>query len=153
MPVVSLTDIAIRHLKPVPGKQVTYTDRSLKGFGVRVSERGVMTYVLVVGANRKRIKIGNVGVLKLSDARATARSKLAEKQLGINQHTTAPTVTDLAGDLISVLAVDGETLTVGGRRGIRSFVDDPALRCVGRVGGSKCEIIFQRLHGSSELAA
>jgi hypothetical protein len=61
-----------------------------------------MTYVLVVGANRRRIKIGDVGVLKLSDARAAARSKLAEKQLGINQHTTAPTCTDALATFLHV---------------------------------------------------
>ena len=50
MPVVSLTDMSIRQLKPVAGKQVTYTGRSLKGFGGRVSTHGAMTPV--VGANR-----------------------------------------------------------------------------------------------------
>lgn len=35
MPVITLTDLAIRNLKAVPGKQVTYLDKSLKGFGVR----------------------------------------------------------------------------------------------------------------------
>ena len=34
MPVITLTDISLRNLKPAPGKQVTYFDRSLKGFGV-----------------------------------------------------------------------------------------------------------------------
>jgi len=45
MPVVTLTDITLRSLRPTPGKQVTYIDKSLKGFGVRVNERG-MSYVL-----------------------------------------------------------------------------------------------------------
>jgi integrase len=102
MPVVSLTDLSIRHLKPVPGKQVTYADRSLKGFGVRVTERGAMTYVLVVGANRKRLKLGNVGILKLAEARTAARLKLAEKQLGINQHTSAPTYNDALATFLVV---------------------------------------------------
>lgn len=104
MPIVSLTDLSIRHLKPVAGKQVTYTDRALKGFGVRVTERGLMSYVLVLGANRKRIKIGDVGVLKLSQARETARSKLAEKQLGLYQHTTAPTYKDALETFLEVKA-------------------------------------------------
>ena len=45
MPVVTLTDITLRSLRPTSGKQVTYIDKSLKGFGVRVNERG-MSYVL-----------------------------------------------------------------------------------------------------------
>jgi hypothetical protein len=107
MPVVSLTDISIRHLKPVPGKQVTYTDRSLKGFGIRVTERGAMTYVLVVGANRKRIKIGDVGILRLADARTAARTRLAEKQLGIRQHTSAPTYNDALATFLEAKAQGG----------------------------------------------
>lgn len=82
MPVVTLTDISIRNLKPEGGKQVTYIDRSLKGFGVRVSKTGHSSFVLVMGANRQRVKIGDVGVLKLADARTAAKTMLAEKQLG-----------------------------------------------------------------------
>jgi len=48
MPVVALTDLAIRHLKPVPGKQVTYLDKSLKGFGVRGGTEA-MTCILIYG--------------------------------------------------------------------------------------------------------
>ncbi|MDP2367238.1 tyrosine-type recombinase/integrase [Rhodoferax sp.] len=99
---MALTDLSLRTLKPVAGKQVTYTDRSLKGFGVRVGKSGAMTYVLVVGANRKRIKLGDVGVLKLAEARAAARVKLAEKQLGIHQHTTAPTYNDALETFLKV---------------------------------------------------
>ena len=85
MPTVVLTDRTIPHLKPVLGKQVIYLDRTLKGFGVRVSERGRMSYVLTYGANRQRIKLGDVGVVKLADAREQARNILAERQLGIRQ--------------------------------------------------------------------
>ena len=82
MPVVTLTDITLRSLRPTPGKQVTYIDKSLKGFGVRVNERG-MSYVLTVGPERQRIKIADVGVVALKDARTKAKTILAEKQLGI----------------------------------------------------------------------
>lgn len=82
MPVVTLTDISIRSLKPKVGQRVTYFDKSLKGFGVRVSETGHGSYVLVVGANRQRVKIGDVGTVKLAVARQAARTLLAEKQLG-----------------------------------------------------------------------
>jgi hypothetical protein len=81
MPVITLTDLAIRNLKPTPGKQVTYLDKNLKGFGVRVGAE-TMTYVLVNGPNRTRTKLGEVGILKLADARLKARSILAERQLG-----------------------------------------------------------------------
>ena len=84
MPVTTLTDLAIRHLKPVPGKQVTYLDKSLKGFGVRVGAES-MTYILTYGPNRTRVKLGEAGIVKLADARAKARTILAERQLGVHQ--------------------------------------------------------------------
>ncbi len=85
MPIITLTDLAVRSLKPTAGRQVTYLDKTLKGFGVRVGA-GSMTYVLTYGPNRTRVKLGEVGVLRLADARHKARSLLAERQLGIHQH-------------------------------------------------------------------
>lgn len=82
MPVITLTDISLRNLKPAAGRQVTYFDKSLKGFGVRVGSEA-MTYVLVYGPNRTRVKLGEVGILKLAEARAKARTILAERQLGV----------------------------------------------------------------------
>ena len=61
MPVVALTDISIRNLKPVPGKRVTYLDKTLKGFGIRITENGQMSFVLTYGPNRARVKLGEVG--------------------------------------------------------------------------------------------
>jgi integrase len=90
MPIITLTDITLRSLRPTPGKQVTYIDRSLKGFGVRVNERG-MSYVLTFGLERQRIKIADVGVVPLKDARTKAKTILAEKQLGIAKPEAAPT--------------------------------------------------------------
>ena len=82
MPVVTLTDISIRALKPVPGRQVIYTDKSLKGFGVRLTSSGVMSFVLTYGDDRRRVKLGDVGIIKLADARAEAKRILAEQTLG-----------------------------------------------------------------------
>ena len=73
-------------LRPiVPGKQVIYGDRSLKGFGVRVSGAGRISYVLPYGANRQRIKLGDVGIVKRAEEREKARAILAERQLGVHQ--------------------------------------------------------------------
>ena len=100
MPVVTLTDISVRNLKPVEGKQITYVDKSLKGFGVRLTEKGQATYVLVVGVNRQRIKIGDVGVIKLADARNAAKTLLAEKQLGHLRPHKAPTYQAAVDDFL-----------------------------------------------------
>lgn len=80
MPVITLTDISIRNLKPVPGKRVTYLDKSTRGFGIRITENGQMSYVLTYGPNRTRVKLGDVGVIKLAEARHKARTLLAERQ-------------------------------------------------------------------------
>ena len=55
MPTISLTDLTVRNLKP-QGKRITYLDKSLKGFGVRITETGHACYVLTYGANRQRVK-------------------------------------------------------------------------------------------------
>ena len=91
MPIVTLTDITLRSLRPVTGKQVTYIDKSLKGFGVRVTGTGAMSYVLTLGRERQRIKIADVGIVTLKDARARAKTLLAEKQLGVGKPTSSPT--------------------------------------------------------------
>jgi integrase len=94
MPITTLTDITLRNLKPVPGKQITYLDKSLKGFGVRVTESGAMSYVLTYGPNRKRIKLGDVRIIKLGDARTKAKTILAERQLGVHRSDGAATYHD-----------------------------------------------------------
>jgi integrase len=78
---VSLTDMTLRTLKPT-ATQVTYWDRDLKSFGIRVSPGGTMTWTLLVGQERQRIKLGTYPVIKLKDARALARTRLAEMVLG-----------------------------------------------------------------------
>jgi hypothetical protein len=45
MPTVTLTDMTIRALEPAEGKRVTYLDKYLEGFGVRVTENGAKPYV------------------------------------------------------------------------------------------------------------
>lgn len=41
-----------------------------------------MSFVLTYGPNRTRVKLGEVGILKLAEARTKARTILAERQLG-----------------------------------------------------------------------
>ena len=101
MPVVTLTDLTVRMLKPVPGKRVTYLDKGLKGFGVRVTPTGQKSYVLVMGANRQRIKLGDVGLVKLADARDRAKDLLAQKQLGSHSTTSTPTYQSAVADFLA----------------------------------------------------
>jgi hypothetical protein len=79
-----LTDITIKALKPPPSGQVTYTDDSLPGFGVRVSQGGVKSFVVVYGRSRRRVTIGRYPTISLQKARTTARAMLAEHRTRAN---------------------------------------------------------------------
>lgn len=77
-----LTDLSVRKLKPPSKGQVTYTDDTLPGFGVRVSQGGVKAFVMVTGRNRRRITIGRYPALTLHEAREKARAIAAARTLG-----------------------------------------------------------------------
>jgi integrase len=83
-----LTDISVKALQPPESGAKTYFDDSLGGFGVRVSQGGTKSYILVHGKTRSRTPIGRVGIVTLKQARDKARDILAEKQLGRYQETT-----------------------------------------------------------------
>lgn len=82
MPVTQLTDITVRALKAPEKGQRLYRDKSIRGFGIRVSQGGTKTFVVVHGANRQFTTIGRYPILSLSDARTEAKRLLAEKTLG-----------------------------------------------------------------------
>jgi integrase len=85
VPKVELTDISVRSLKAPDRGQITYQDRRFPGFGVRVSQGGGKSFVLVHGAKRQRITIGRYPIISLKDAREEARRILAETTLGKRQ--------------------------------------------------------------------
>lgn len=101
MPIVTLTDLTVKNLKPQSGTRVTYFDKSLKGFGVRVSASGHASYVLVVGANRQRVKLGEVGIVRLAEARVAAKNLLAERQLGTHRQLSSPTYKTALDDFLA----------------------------------------------------
>lgn len=82
MPLLQLTDISIRALKPPAKGQCLYRDKTIRGFGVRVSQGGTKSFVVVHGSNRQFSTIGRYPMLSLKDARTEARRLLAEKTLG-----------------------------------------------------------------------
>ena len=82
MPKAHLTDIAIKALRPPRKGQETYWDQTLTGFGVRVSQGGGKSFIVMHGANRKRTSIGKYPIITLSDARTAAKRLLAEQTLG-----------------------------------------------------------------------
>jgi len=83
-----LTDVSIRALEAPATGQKLYLDDALKGFGVRVSQGGTKSFVLMYGAKRRLVTFGNWPVVSLSKARELARNKLAEVQLGADHART-----------------------------------------------------------------
>jgi integrase len=62
-----------------------YRDAGLPGFGVRVSQAGTKTFVLVHGRDRQFVTIGRYPIITLAQARTEAKSLLAKKTLGLLQ--------------------------------------------------------------------
>jgi Arm DNA-binding domain len=114
IPTISLTDLSVRHLKPMEGKRITYLDKSLKGFGVMVMPSGHASFVLTYGPDRKRIKLGDVGVVRLADARAQARQRLSRYQLGQEKETGSPIFKDAVDEFLAA----SRRRTKPGRRAI-----------------------------------
>lgn len=77
----SLTDIGIRNLTaPTSGQVITFDDL-IPGFGVRISQGGTKTFVLIYGKKRRKVTLGRVGIVSLKDARQKAKDILADRQL------------------------------------------------------------------------
>lgn len=94
MPQAKLSDVSIRSL-PLPEKgQVTYWDTALPGFGVRVSQGGTKSFVVIYGPTRKRFTIGRYGPITLKQAREEARKLQAGLTLGLVDKTSSPTFND-----------------------------------------------------------
>jgi integrase len=91
MPTIALTDVAIRALKSPASGQATFFDKKLRGFGVRVSQGGTKSFVVVHGPSRRRKTIGRYPMLSLAKARGEAKRLLAEQTLGIE--AAAPSLT------------------------------------------------------------
>lgn len=89
----------VQGLKPETGRQIDHWDPSFPGFGVRVSPRGRKTWVIMFRANnqKRRMTLGVVGDMDLSDARKAASKVLEDVEKGfdpaadkIQQRATRP---------------------------------------------------------------
>lgn len=85
MPQAALTDRLVKHLEPPESGQVTYWDEGTPGFGVRISQGGSRSFVVVYGANRTRKTIGRYPSISLKQARDQAKKLVAEVTLGLDQ--------------------------------------------------------------------
>jgi integrase len=82
VPKTFTTDLHIKALKRPEKGQETYWDKTIKGFGVRISQGGAKTFILMHGKKRRRLTIGRYPVISLKDARDKVKGILAERTLG-----------------------------------------------------------------------
>ena len=84
MPKLKLTDLAVKKLKPPQKPQVDYWDLLISGFGVRVTNRGRKSWILMARAYNAekgkktlaRFTLGTYPAMSLGDARKAAGAKL-----------------------------------------------------------------------------
>ena len=88
MPKAVLTDISVRALSPPERGQITYWDEMVSGFGIRISQGGAKSFILVEGPNRQRHTIGRYPTLALKTARNEAKRLKAELTLGLHKPST-----------------------------------------------------------------
>ena len=73
LPKLRLTEISVRNLKAPAAGQVTYSDVSLPGFGIRLSAGGSANWVVMHGKDRRRLSIGKYPVVGIAKAREEAK--------------------------------------------------------------------------------
>jgi integrase len=81
-----LTDIAIRKLKSIDGDRVEIWDSKIPGFGLRASERGTKSFILVYRyrGRPRRLTLGRYPTLSLAVARQKATDALRAVSDGID---------------------------------------------------------------------
>jgi len=88
VPKTSLTDLAIKHFPTPEAGTQTYWDTRIRGLGLRVSQGGARTFIVLIESGRRRT-IGRYPTISLSDARSEAQRILAEKILGKSDPTAS----------------------------------------------------------------
>lgn len=85
MPRINLTVKRLESLKP-ESKRIEYWDKSLPGFGVRITSKGDKSFCIMyrIGGKLRRMTLGEYPVLKLSKARDRAKDALELVRQGID---------------------------------------------------------------------
>lgn len=78
-----LTDLQIKKLKAPDTGQKTYFDEALRGFGVRVSQGGTKSFVVMYGKRRQLRTLGRYPAMSLSEARIEAKRAQADMAIDV----------------------------------------------------------------------
>lgn len=86
MPTISFTVRSLDALEPPTSGQVDYWDPSVPGFGLRISNTGLKTWIAYyrINGRKRRYKIETYTRMPLSDARTRAKQIFAEVAKGID---------------------------------------------------------------------
>jgi integrase len=87
MPQTTLTQLAVDRLKPPPEGSVIHWDKTLPGFGVRVSAKGRKTWIGMYRVDGKSVMetLGTIATVPLvKDAREKARQSMVKARAGNN---------------------------------------------------------------------
>ena len=87
MPTIKLTQIAVDRLRPT-GKEVTYYDAQLPGFGLRISPKGRKTWTVryrLIGGREVMTALGTLSIVPgVGDARELARDAMRKAAGGVD---------------------------------------------------------------------
>jgi hypothetical protein len=86
---ISFTDVSIRNLAPPAKGQQSYWDKELAGFGLRMSQGGSKTWIILDPRSKIRTQetIGRYPLVTLKEARQEARTRLALYTPGKTKNT------------------------------------------------------------------
>src|SRR5262245_7282942 len=75
-----LTDVAVRNLKPIMGRQIDIYDCKIRGLMVRVSPMGTKAFAVWyrVGGKGRRLTLGRFPIMTLAEARKRAQEALLQ---------------------------------------------------------------------------
>jgi integrase len=110
MPKIALTDLSVRALQAPAKGQTTVWDKN-SPVGVRVSQGGAKTFIIMTGSG-KRETVGRFGVITLAQAREAARTRLAEKTLGIVKPRASSTFDDAKTQYLTECAAKNRAATI-----------------------------------------
>ena len=81
---MKITNTSIRKIEPPDKGYRVFYDEKLQGFGIRVTASGVRSYVAEdrVNGKTRRVTLGRHGTITADQARARAKTKLAEMSAG-----------------------------------------------------------------------
>lgn len=101
MPTRQLTEMVVRKAPPPESGQYVIWDKSLPGFGLRISQGGTRSFVVMFyeGPRKRRVTIGKHPALGLGQARAEAKRVLASVMLG-----QAPDMPSDSGQVLTFVA-------------------------------------------------